>query len=91
MTSELLKNSDQLGIEPRMSVRIAHLVRRKIDDGELKPGDSVKLATLAEEHGVNRQTAARGLRRLVEEGRLSRWPGYGYIVPYASSRPASGM
>jgi DNA-binding GntR family transcriptional regulator len=87
MTSELLENSGQLGVEPRPSMRIAYLVRRRICGGELKPGDTVTLASLAEEWGVGRQTVAKGFRLLVEEGLLKRWPGYGYIVQHSNSQP----
>jgi DNA-binding transcriptional regulator YhcF (GntR family) len=80
MTSELPESADHGDFEPRSYIRIADLVRRKIEDGELKPGDTVRVASLAEEFGVTRPTVGRGLGLLVEEGRLKRWPGHGYII-----------
>ena len=38
------------------------------------------ITTLVQEHGVARQTAAKGLRLLESEGLLYRVPGLGYYV-----------
>jgi DNA-binding GntR family transcriptional regulator len=61
-------------------VRIADTVRQWLDDGTLKPGDKVTITDLAENYRVTRQTAAKGLHVLAGEGRLKRFPGFGYAV-----------
>lgn len=63
--------------DPRKYMQIANDVRMKIKAGDLKPGDQVPpLQTF----GTARQTAAKGLNVLVEEGLLIRYPGLGYYV-----------
>jgi len=74
--------------DPRKSVHIAATVRRQIDDGTLRPGTPVSITTLASQHHVDRETAAKGLRILVGEERLALWPGYGYLVTSTPGRPA---
>jgi Bacterial regulatory proteins, gntR family len=67
--------------DPRAYVRIAALVRAQIESGQLAPGQPVpSITTLVQEHGVARQTAAKGLRLLESEGLLYRVPGLGYYV-----------
>jgi len=66
--------------DPRAYVQIADTVRHWLDEGMLKPGDKVTIADLAGNYGVNRQTAAKGLQVLAGEGRLKRFPGFGYAV-----------
>jgi GntR family transcriptional regulator len=57
------------------------LVRAQIESGELASGQPVpSITTLAQEHGVARQTAGKALRVLEEEGRVTRVPGLGYYV-----------
>jgi hypothetical protein len=46
----------------------------RIDDCTLKPGNRVTVASLARRHGVALPTAARGLRIVVAEGRLTFYP-----------------
>ena len=81
---------DELGTDPRRYARIAAAVRRQIDDGTLKPGDTVPIGPLTRQHGVARRTAASGLRLLETEGRLKRYPGHGYTVQHAMSRQDAG-
>jgi DNA-binding GntR family transcriptional regulator len=67
--------------DPRAYVRIAAAVRGQIESGELAPGEPVpSITTLVQEHGVARQTAAKGLRMLEAAGLLYRVPGLGYYV-----------
>jgi DNA-binding GntR family transcriptional regulator len=80
-----LQGADQADVEPRLYMQIAQVVRRKIESGDLKPGDPVSITDLKEQHGVSRQTASKGLILLCEEGRLKRWPGHGYAVQRAGS------
>jgi DNA-binding GntR family transcriptional regulator len=62
-------------------MRIAAVVRRGIAEGRWRPGDPVpSITTLSQEHGVARQTAAKALRLLEDEGLLTRVPGLGYYV-----------
>jgi DNA-binding GntR family transcriptional regulator len=68
------------GTDPRRYIRIAAAVRRQVDDGTLKPRDTVPIAALTREHGVSRKTAAKALGVLEAEGRLKRYPGLGYTV-----------
>jgi DNA-binding GntR family transcriptional regulator len=66
--------------DPRAYVHIADTVRHWLDEGMLNPGDKVTIADLAENYGVNRRTATKGLHILAGEGRLKRFPGFGYAV-----------
>jgi DNA-binding GntR family transcriptional regulator len=67
--------------DPRAYMRIASLVRAEITDGSLQPGQPTpSITTLAQEHGVARQTAAKALRLLESEGLVYRVPGLGYFV-----------
>jgi DNA-binding GntR family transcriptional regulator len=75
-----LRNSEQPGVEPRLYMQVAEVVRRKIDSGELKSGDAVSIANLKEAYGVSRDTASKGLCVLCKEGQMKRWPGIGYVV-----------
>jgi DNA-binding GntR family transcriptional regulator len=71
-------------------MRIAAFVRSQVDDGTLKPGDTVCITTVAQRHGVSRDTAAEGLSLLEAEGRLKRHPSHGYTVTDAGcTQPAS--
>ena len=67
-------------------MRIAALLRQQIADGTLRPGQPTpSITTLSQEHGVARQTAAKALRVLEDEGRVYRVPGLGYYV--AAEKP----
>jgi GntR family transcriptional regulator len=71
--------------DPRLYVRIAAQIRGLIETGKLAPGDPVpSITTLVQEHGVARQTAAKALQLLEDEGLTQRVPGLGY---YVRSRP----
>jgi GntR family histidine utilization transcriptional repressor len=74
--------------DPRRYRRIAGEVRALITSGALAPADPAPtIAELAGEHGCARQTAAKALRVLVDEGLLIRYPGFGYYV--ARPRPSA--
>jgi DNA-binding GntR family transcriptional regulator len=62
-------------------MRIAAAVRAQIQDGKLQPGSPTpSITTLVQEYGVARQTAAKALHVLVDEGLVTRIPGLGYYV-----------
>ena len=68
--------------------RIAAEIRRRIDVGELRPGDAVPSARqITREHGVAIATATKVLAVLREEGLVLTRPGAGTVV--APDRPAS--
>ncbi len=67
--------------DPRVYVRIAADLRRRIEGGELKSGEPVPSITmLCQEWGVARETAAHALNVLEGEGLVRRYPGRGYYV-----------
>jgi DNA-binding GntR family transcriptional regulator len=73
--------------DPRLYVQIAVHIRARIESGELAPGDPVpSIATLVQENGVARQTAAKALQLLEDEGLTRRVPGLGYYVKKPASR-----
>jgi DNA-binding GntR family transcriptional regulator len=79
-----LQDATQYGVEPRLYMQVAEVVRRRIDCGHLKPGDTVSITDLRKEYGISRQTGGKGLSLLCKEGRLKLWPGHGYTVQRAS-------
>jgi DNA-binding GntR family transcriptional regulator len=67
--------------DPRVYVRIAADLRRRIEADELKAGQPVpSITTLCQEWGVARETAAHALTVLEGEGLVRRYPGRGYYV-----------
>jgi GntR family transcriptional regulator len=67
--------------DPRAYIRLAALLRRKIEDGTLAPGmPTPSITTLSQEYGHARQTCAKALRMLEGESLLTRIPGLGYYV-----------
>ncbi|MGC1212133.1 MAG: TetR/AcrR family transcriptional regulator C-terminal domain-containing protein [Micromonospora sp.] len=70
--------------------RIAAEIRRRIEGGELRPGDTVPSARqITREHGVAIATATKVLALLREEGLVLARPGAGTVVaPAQRSRPA---
>jgi hypothetical protein len=77
--------------DPRAYVRLAARLRREISEGILSPGmPTPSITTLAQQYGHARQTCAKALRTLEEEGLLTRIPGLGYYVtgPAAPDSPA---
>ena len=67
--------------DPRSYVRMAAMIRQQIAEGKLQPGDPTpSIETMTQEHGHARQTCAKALRVLVDEGLAYRVPGLGYYV-----------
>jgi GntR family transcriptional regulator len=66
--------------DPRKYIRLAALLRRRIVDGSLAVGGPTpSIAVLAAQHGA-RETCAKALHMLEDEGLLKRIPGLGYYV-----------
>ena len=62
-------------------MRLAARLRREIAEGKLTPGmPTPSITTLSQEYGHARQTCAKALRTLEDEGLLTRVPGLGYYV-----------
>src|ERR1700747_81080 len=67
--------------DPRAYVRLAARLRREIAEGKLTPGmPTPSITTLSQQYGHARQTCAKALRTLEDEGLLTRVPGLGYYV-----------
>jgi GntR family transcriptional regulator len=72
--------------DPRAYVRLAAELRKEIADGALAVGKPTpSITTLSQRHGHARQTCAKALRMLEDEGLLTRVPGLGY---YVTTQPA---
>ncbi len=76
--------------DPRKYVQIASAVRAAITAGGLTAGDAVPIGRLAAEHRAARQTVARALVLLADEGVLRRFPGHGYLVVRAGGPAPRG-
>ena len=75
--------------DPRAYVRLAALLRREIAEGTLTPGmPTPSITTLSQQYGHARQTCAKALRVLEDEGLLVRIPGLGYYVKGAAGSQA---
>ena len=62
-------------------MRLAADVRKAIADGKYPPGSPTpSITTLSQQSGHARQTCAKALRVLEDEGLLVRIPGLGYYV-----------
>jgi DNA-binding GntR family transcriptional regulator len=75
---------------PNKYVRLAAEIRALVEAGRLLPGDPVpSIAALTAERGWARQTCAKALRLLTEEGVLTLFPGSGYHVtrPSRNGKP----
>lgn len=71
--------------DPRAYRRLEALIRQQIDDGMLQPGEPApSIASLSQEYGHARQTCAKALQILEDEGLMYRVPGLGY---YMCARP----
>ena len=67
--------------DPRAYIRLAAELRRAIADGTYPPGTPTpSITTLSQRYGHARQTCAKALRLLVDDGLLIRYPGLGYYV-----------
>jgi DNA-binding GntR family transcriptional regulator len=61
-------------------MQVAAAVQAAIAAGRLTVRDPVLIADLAAEHHAARQTVAKALALLEDEGLVKRFPGYGYAV-----------
>jgi DNA-binding GntR family transcriptional regulator len=79
--------------DPRAYVRLAARLRRQIADGTLPQGmPTPSITSLCQELGHARQTCAKALRILEDEGLVNRVPGLGYFVTRradAAAKPGS--
>jgi DNA-binding GntR family transcriptional regulator len=75
-----MTQTTEIMADPRLWVRIAADVRDKLSSGSIAAGDSVSIAQLCEEWGSSRQTAAKALRTLEDDGLIRRYPGVGYYA-----------
>jgi DNA-binding GntR family transcriptional regulator len=79
--------------DPRAYVRLASELRKAIAAGQYSPGEPTpSITTLSQQSGHARQTCAKALNVLVDEGLLTRYPGLGYYVvgsPRTPDSPAS--
>jgi DNA-binding GntR family transcriptional regulator len=67
--------------DPRIYMRIAADLRKRIESGDLQPGHPVpSVTTLCQQYEVARETAAHALTTLAAEGYVRRYPGKGYYV-----------
>ena len=68
--------------DPRKYLQLAALLRGRIQDGTLRPGDRApSITVLAAEHGGwARGTCAKAFKMLETEGFMNRVPGLGYFV-----------
>ena len=74
--------------DPRAYIRLAAELRRQIAEGKLPAGSPTpSITTLTQDHGHARQTCAKALRLLVDEGLLIRYPGLGYYVAGGAGDP----
>ena len=70
-------------------MRLAARLRREIAEGKLTPGmPTPSITTLSQQYGHARQTCAKALRTLEDEGLLTRVPGLVYYVT-ATTEPGS--
>lgn len=69
--------------DPRIYIRVLLHVRGQITSGVLHPGQPTQTITsLCRDFGCTRETAAKALRLLMEEGILHLYPGLGYYVSH---------
>ena len=62
-------------------MQLVAILRKGIADGTYPPGTATpSITTLSQQYGHARQTCAKALRMLVDEGLLIRYPGLGYYV-----------
>ena len=61
--------------------QVAAILRKGIDSGEIGPRQRLpSIATLVQEYGIARTTAAKALKVLVDEGLAEVVPGWGTYV-----------
>lgn len=78
--------------EPRRYRQIARVIRQRMEEGEIKPGDTVRITALAQEFTVASETATRALAALADDGWLRHYPGHGYVATaHGRARQGPGM
>ena len=75
-----MTETTRITVDPRLYVRVAEDVRKKIGDGVLAAGDAVLIGRIARECGASRQTVSKALRSLERDGVLKQYPGMGFYV-----------
>jgi DNA-binding GntR family transcriptional regulator len=78
--------------DPRRYLQMAREVRDLIASGKIVAGEPVPTITeLSARYGTARQTAAKALQLLTDEGLLIRYPGFGYyVLPRTGADSAPG-
>ena len=67
--------------DPRLYVRIFRELRRRIQAGDLAPGEPMpKISELAYSYDCSRDTVQSALKLLEKEGLVQRFVGLGYFV-----------
>jgi DNA-binding GntR family transcriptional regulator len=66
--------------DPRKYRQLAAQLRADLEAGTIPPGASLSIGTLSRERGWSRETCAKALRVLVDDGWLTLYPGAGYTV-----------
>jgi DNA-binding GntR family transcriptional regulator len=67
--------------DPRVYVQVARKIAARIESGEIEQGHPVpSITALVQEEGIARETAAKALKLLAEEGLVRFYPGRGYFV-----------
>ncbi len=62
-------------------IRVANALRERLDSGEWLPGEPLPSAvSLGQQYGVSQGTAARAVRVLADEGRVTIVPSWGSFV-----------
>jgi DNA-binding transcriptional regulator YhcF (GntR family) len=78
--------------DPRVYMRLLQFLRDQIASGAIQPGTPApSITALCKQFGCARQTAAKPLRILGDEGILIRYPGMGYYVAEHGERPLRSL
>lgn len=70
----------QVTSDPRLWVRIAEDLRRKITGGDIKTNCHVSIGEVSQEWGACRSTVSKALRALESDGLVRRYPGHGWYA-----------
>lgn len=74
-------NETGASVDPRIYVRVLDHVRELVTTGTIAPGHPTPTITaLCRDFDCTRQTVAKALHLLTDEGLLRRYPGLGYFV-----------
>jgi len=71
---------EKYGVRENQGTRAYRVIRDDILSGELRPGDRLNEATLAEAHGLSRTPVRSALTRLTSEGLVEKIPRVGWFV-----------